>query len=100
MNAPNPQTLSRHVVFFRWPLLVITGLILLNGLFAKRGLLDWRRMNSENEKIELQIASATRAKQKLAKENELLLKNPSEQERVIRSVLGYIKPNETVIEFN
>lgn len=100
MNAPKNYSESRHVVFFRWPLLILIGLIWINGVFGKRGLLDWRRMHQENQKLERQIVTASAAKKKLERENEFLLKNPSEQERVIRSVLGYIKPNETVIEFN
>ncbi|MSP18661.1 MAG: hypothetical protein EXR74_03725 [Bdellovibrionales bacterium] len=90
---------SQYRLFVRFPLLLSIALICLMGTFSKRGLLDWRRMVDQNNKLEHKVATIRDQKINLERQIEQFQKNPEEQERVVRQVLGYIKANETVIEF-
>ncbi|MFM8315415.1 MAG: FtsB family cell division protein [Deltaproteobacteria bacterium] len=90
---------SQYRLFVRYPLLLATGLLCLMGTFSKRGLLDWRRMVDQNEKLEQKIEAVKDQKLAMERQIEQFQKNRDEQERVVRQVLGYVKPNETVIEF-
>ncbi len=89
----------QYRLFVRFPLLLSIALICLMGTFSKRGLLDWRRMVDQNNKLEHKVATIRDQKIDLERQIEQFQKNPEEQERVVRQVLGYIKANETVIEF-
>jgi len=89
----------QYHLFVRLPLLISIALLILMGTFSKRGLLDWKRMVQQNEKLEQKILSVAEQKIALEKQIEQFQKSSEEQERVVRQVLGYIKPNERVIEF-
>lgn len=69
------------------------------GVFAKRGWIDWQRILQRNSELQAQIEKVSFDKQNLERQVEALQSNPAEQEHVIRQVLGYVKPQETVIEF-
>ena len=69
------------------------------GVFAKRGLLDWRRIRGQNEEIAMKIELARAQKESLLRQVQLLQTDAAQQERVVRQMLGYVRPNETVIEF-
>jgi cell division protein FtsB len=69
------------------------------GAFAKRGALDWKRIARRSAELQAQIDRSYLQKQSLERQVESLQSDPEEQERVIRQVLGYVKPRETVIEF-
>ena len=86
--------LAIRILFF-----VIYGLVLSMGISAKRGWLDWQRISHQNEEMEDKIVKATRQRMELIAEIDSLLHNRDEQERMVRQVLGYIRPNEAVIEF-
>lgn len=87
----------RHLI--RIPGVVLCGLLVLMGIFAKRGWLDWRRMVGENAELGAKVASLQREKTGIERRSALLQSDAAEQERVIRGVLGYVRPDETVIEF-
>ena len=53
----------------------------------------------QNEKLNHKIVSVREQKIAIERQIDQFQKNPEEQERVVRQVLGYIKPNEKVIEF-
>lgn len=91
--------LSQYRLFVRLPLLFSIALLCLMGTFSKRGWLDWRRMMVQNEKLEQKIVEVSEQKAALERQIQQFKQNRDEQERVVRQVLGYIKPNETVIEF-
>ncbi len=88
-----------YVLFVRYPLLFCCISLVLMGIFAKRGFMDWRRMVHENQSLALKITALEKQKTKLMRENDLLEKNAEYQENVIRQTLGYIRTNETAIEF-
>jgi cell division protein FtsB len=90
---------SQYRLFVRLPLLLSITLICLMGTFSKRGLLDWRRMVHQNEKLGQKISAVREQKMALEQQIDQFQKNPDEQERVVRQVLGYIRPNETIIEY-
>ena len=90
---------AQYRIFVRAPLIGLILLVCLMGLFARRGLLDWRRIDHQNMNLGARIASARELRKQLQWQIEQVQKNPEEQERVVRQFLGYIKPNETVIEF-
>ena len=90
---------SQYRLFVRLPLLLSIALLCLMGTFSRRGFLDWRRMVYQNEKLNHKIVSVREQKIAIERQIDQFQKNPEEQERVVRQVLGYIKPNEKVIEF-
>ena len=83
----------------RLPLILILIAIALMGVFSKRGWADWRRMARQNQELKLRIEGLRLEKADLEKRVAQLKSDPVEQERVIRETLGYMKPNETLIEF-
>lgn len=74
-------------------------LLIVMGTFGKRGWLDLRRMRSENDKLNQQIIDLEKQRAKLESEVTGLTQNKNLQEHTIRRVLGYIRPDEIVIEF-
>ena len=70
------------------------------GVFDKRGWLDWRRIVNQNALLEHQIKSANEEKQALENKIRAIQSSEVEREQMVRKVLGYIRPNETVIEFD
>jgi hypothetical protein len=91
--------MSAFNAFIRAPLLVCIVSVLVMGIFSKRGLLDWHRMREENSSLSLRLSEVELQRERIARQVEALENNREEQERVIRQVLGYIKPEEMVIEF-
>ena len=79
--------------------LSVLSCIALMGVFSKRGLLDWRRMVNQNEQLARDITKANGEWADLEHKTEKLKSDPTEQERVVRKVLGYVRENEFVIEF-
>lgn len=90
---------SAYSVFVRVPICLLIFSLLWVGLFAKRGVLDLRRMQRDSEEMNKKILVAKSERDKLLRRMESLQTSTEEQERVIREVLGYVKPNEMVIEF-
>ena len=97
MKTASPS--SSFVYLVRFPLLLSIAALLVMGTFSKRGWFDWQRIRSENERLEFKIASTQKEKIQLQTEVRLFERNHDTQERVVRQILGYIRPNETVIEF-
>ena len=79
-------------------LLIVLGLVGM-GVFAKRGWLDLRRINQQNAVLEARIEGARRQNERDVRQIEAMQTRPAAQERVIRQMLGYVRPDETVIEF-
>lgn len=92
----SPQTRNRIA---RVVLLGLTCAILAMGIWGRRGWLDWRRMVRQNVELQTKIEDAKTRRTRLEKQIARLEKLPLERERVIREVLGYVRPNEIVIEF-
>jgi len=82
------------------PLLVSLVLLVLMGVFSRRGLLDLRRMTRQNQELQLRLDQATEQRQLLQRQLETFKTNPMEQERMVRQSLGYVRKNETVVEFD
>lgn len=78
---------------------MIVGLVAM-GTFAKRGIMDWKRIARRNVELSAQIEKAREQKQSLERQVEALQSNSAEQERVVRQTLGYVRPQEIVVEFN
>ena len=70
------------------------------GIFAKRGLLDFRKMVAKNKEFSTKTELLLQQKRVLANQILTFGKDSREQERVVRERLGYIRPNEIVIEFD
>ncbi len=88
-----------YILFVRTPLLILLVLITCMGVFSRRGLMDWRRIQDQNAILQRKTEALNTQKQEWVQEVHALEQDPTEQERVVRSVLGYVKNNETVIEF-
>lgn len=83
----------------RYFLLALIAVTLAMGTFAKRGLLDWRRMLRQTEELQAKIEGAEKTRRELENSIEQLQTNPVEQEKIVRSRLGYVRANETIVEF-
>jgi cell division protein FtsB len=86
----------RLVINVNW---ILIAILLVMGVFGKRGWLDLRRMNSENQRLNTELSRVQEQKEGLVSEIKALQQDRQAQEHTIRKVLGYIKPDETVIEF-
>jgi len=85
-----------HVRRLSWSLLF---LLVVMGLFGQRGWLDLKRMENENRRIEIQMVELVKQTQRLENEINGLSKDQQIQENTIRKDLGYIRPDEIIIEF-
>ncbi len=90
---------SRYFYLVKVPLIALMFLLVAMGMFAKRGWTDWQRMVRQNRDMHSKIQGLQIQKADLERQLIALKSDSAEQERVIRQVLGYVKPNETVIEF-
>lgn len=91
---------KRHRYLVRYPIFFAILSLCLMGTLSKRGLLDYRRMVDKNREISQRIEELGRQKAALVNQLDSLKVSREEQERWIRSVLGYVKKDETVIEFD
>lgn len=87
-------------LFVRYPLVFAIGSLVFMGIFAKRGLLDYRRMVEKNQELQGRIGETDRQAKSLALQMEGLKSSSDEQERLIRSVLGFVHKNDVIIEFD
>lgn len=94
----NPPSRA-YLLLVRLPLFLLLGVLVTMFVFGKRGYLDLRRMKMENQRLSSQIADATTQKLNLQNQVAMLQLDKQEQEKVVREVLGYIKPKEWVVEF-
>jgi hypothetical protein len=84
----------------RIPLFIIFIGLIGVGIFAKRGLRDWRMIEKKNDEIKSRILDTEAQKRELERLSYSIQHSKDEQERVVRRVLGYIRPHETIIEFD
>ena len=87
------------IYFVRLPLITAIVLFTIMGIVSKRGWLDWRRMVRQNGELQLKLAEMRKNHEDLERQIRQLKSDPSEQERVVRHVLGYVRAEETVVEF-
>jgi cell division protein FtsB len=69
------------------------------GVFAKRGWLDWQRMTKQNDEMAAKVELARLRKEDLERQTDILRTDRVAQERVVRQYLGYIRPDEVIVEF-
>jgi len=87
---------ARFLRNFNWCLLLV---LIIMGVFGKRGWLDLKRMQTENTRLDQALSQLNQEKTSLTSQIRSLQKDKQAQEHTIRKVLGYIKPDEVVIEF-
>lgn len=91
---------ERRYRVLRFPLvLILTGFFVV-GVFSKRGLRDWRMIVKKNDELRVRIQEIESQKRELERKNYLIQNSTEEADRVVRRVLGYVRPNEMVIEFD
>ncbi len=95
---PGDVSHDERLKILRIPLLAILFGLVGVGIFSKRGLRDWRIMGRKNDELKARIQEVEGQKRDLERKNYLLQNSSDEQERVIRRVLGYVRPNEQVVE--
>lgn len=88
----------RYLYFVRIPWLALCALLVLAGLFAKRGYLDWAQMSRRNVELEKSTTDLRAERDRLDRRVEALRTDRREQERVVRATLGYARPDEIVVE--
>lgn len=89
----------RFLRFLRASAWGLSILLVVMGIFGKRGVFDLHRMKSENTRLENELKAARTNHEELAMQIQALQKDPKAQEFMVRKVLGYIKSDETIIEF-
>lgn len=97
---PFPRVSLRHVIW-AWRLVAGFGVaaLVLAGIFSKRGYLDWSQMRAKNAELEAVIGELSRQRAALDNRMERFESDPRERERLVRQTLGYLKSNETAVEF-
>jgi len=94
-----PRHIDRLGLTLRLPLALIALGLIYMGIFSKRGWLDYHRISRQKALLEARIEVTEKKRQQLAEQVLALKSNSREQERMVREVLGYVRPNETIIEF-
>lgn len=90
---------NAHLYFVKLPLIIVIVSLIGMGIYARRGWNDWRRMVLQNQELAVRIAAAHVQREAIERQIETFSTDRSEQERVIRQTLGYVRHNETIIEF-
>jgi cell division protein FtsB len=70
------------------------------GIYGKRGVRDYYKVKYQYDEVKILHTNLKKEKETLENKLENFRKNTKTQERVIREILGYIKSNETIIEFD
>lgn len=91
--------LHSNYVVLKWFMITLLISITLVGVYAKRGLRDWRRMTAENERIATEIAAQKTEKESLERRIAAIKSNRQAQELLVRQMLGFVREEEWVIEF-
>lgn len=86
--------------WLRFPLLTILLILIGAGLFSKRGYRDFRAIVEKNGELRTRIQELENQKRDLERRNYLIQNSSEDQERVVRRVLGYVRPQELVVEFD
>jgi cell division protein FtsB len=82
--------------FFYFVLSALAVILLIGG----KGILNIRKIHSENLRIESSIEELQAKNANLEKEIDLLRFNQVYQEKVVREVLGFTRDDELIYEFN
>ncbi len=90
--------MSRYFLCVRLPFAFSIAALLVMGVFAKRGWLDWRRMVEHNQEVTKQIEGACNQRDDLQRQIRALESSPFAQEQAVRQHLGYLRRNEIVVE--
>lgn len=85
--------------FVRLPLYGAILVLIVMGIFSRRGGLDWWRMQEKNASLEREMESLRTQKAELNTRIARFKESREEQRRVIRHRLGYVSKDELVIEF-
>ena len=94
-RAPKPKrptTRNRRIV--HWLLLLVSSIIVVNGLVGDRGLLAMLRARREGDVLAATIARQRAENARLREEARRMRDDPSAIEEVARRELGLIKPGE------
>ena len=90
---------SSYFYCVKLPVFAFMAVLVGMGIFAKRGWLDWRRMARQNEVMATKVEIARLRRDDLERQTDALRTDRVAQERVVRQYLGYIRQDETIIEF-
>jgi len=94
LNFENP--IHRWKIFISTLILISVGM----GVFSKRGVVDLKQLTKKNSELERRVELAKLRKYDLEKQIQSFENNQEAQERVVRQVLGYVRKDELVFEFN
>ena len=89
-----PTTRNRRIV--HWLLLLVSSIIVVNGLVGDRGLLAMLRARREGDVLAATIARQRAENARLREQARRLRDDPNAIEEVARRELGLIKPGEKV----
>jgi len=99
MKGHSPIPPFRFLRLLRVSAWFLSTILIIMGVCGKRGVLDLQRMKRENDRLEEELKTAKAQHEDLTFQIQALQRDPQAQEFMIRKVLGYIRTDETVIEF-
>ena len=81
-------------------ILLVLNLVLLYGIFfSPQGIFGFRQQYQQIVAMESRIFNLKSENQKLFRKIQSLKSDPQAQERLVRDHLGWVKPNEVMVEF-
>jgi len=93
--------MDSRVLVFRIARLFLVLLIILIGtmsVFSRRGILDLKRMWDRNAQLETKISDLKSVNFSLKRRIDAFQTNSHEQERMVREVLGFLRPGEVLVD--
>lgn len=92
-----PEVRERRRRLFRYGLLIISGVLMVNAVFGERGYLATIQARQEQQQLESGLHAIRVENARLAEEARRMKQDPQALEEAARRDLGLIRPGETLI---
>ncbi len=92
-----PEVRDRRRRLFRYALLVVSGVLMVNALFGERGYLATIQARQEQRQYEAALHAVRVENARLAEDARRMKHDPQALEEAARRNLGLIRPGETLI---
>lgn len=92
-----PEVRDRRRRWFRYGLLIVSGVLMVNALFGERGYLATIQARQAQERLEAGLHAIRVENANLAEDARRIKQDPQALEEAARRDLGLIRPGETLI---
>lgn len=92
-----PEVRDRRRRLFRYGLLIVSGVLMVNAVFGERGYLATIQARQEQQRFEAGLHAIRVENAQLAEEARRMKQDPQALEEAARRDLGLIRPGETLI---